>query len=178
MGQCESRPLAGACFSADGALLAALHADPDEHLALFDADTGKRAWNAPLGRLTEGGFAGPPHFSPDGKLISLAANHRKGGRPAAKLLLFDRGGGTPREVSEIPAHVDAFVWSPDGRRLAGYGSDGVVRVLEAEGKSPPREIRLFAGPVTRGRVEFTADGRHLLVNNPNGTAYVLRLSSP
>ncbi len=43
---------------------------------------------------------------------------------------------------------------------------------------PPLALRLWSGTTAPSRVGFAPDGRHLITNNPNGTADVLRLAGP
>ena len=65
--------------------------------------------------------------------------------------------------------------SPDGKRLATYGEDNIVKVWDMEGK----ELRRWDLGRNQGtfviNFAFTPDGRQLVTANKNTTVYVLDL---
>ena len=72
------------------------------------------------------------------------------------------------------ATLTSFAYSGDRKTVIVSYSDGLVRILDvATGKdrSPPQQ---WDG---RTSLQLAADGKHVFAKNPNGTVYVLRLSS-
>lgn len=77
-----------------------------------------------------------PAYSPDGRQILFAGLAADGQRT---LYLADRDGGQPRSVAEFPDDI-AFVWSPDGSRVAYIPSPqlaGPITVLDPSGAQAP-----------------------------------------
>ena len=71
--------------------------------------------SAPPVRLTpEGWNVNSPAFSPDGKTVYFLSG--KGG--SSQLYAIPVAGGTPRQLTDLPVDVDAFLLSPDGQRVA------------------------------------------------------------
>ena len=70
---------------------------------------------APPVRLTpEGWNVNSPAFSPDGTTVYFLS--AKSG--SSQLYAIPAAGGTPRQLTDLPVDVDAFLLSPDGTRVA------------------------------------------------------------
>src|SRR5215207_9994139 len=142
-------------FSPDGRLLAV--AGDKGELGLWNART-----LAPVRRL-EGlrGWIQAVAFSPDGRLV--AAGDVSGAN--RRLLIWDVGSGRQTAFeSDVPPSQLTF--SPDGRLLAGAGSDRGVEVRDVAsgrlvGKPPLDELARS--------VSFSPDGKLLFVGQYNGT---------
>jgi WD40 repeat protein len=102
---------------------------------------------------------GPMVFSPDGRLFAFADGmfHRKirlcdlsGEQPAEWVTLVDvvTNPEEPPPLSELsapPVFISALAFSPDGRKLAVAGDNGVVRVWGLDGPQP-EEIAALPAP--------------------------------
>ena len=62
-----------------------------------------------------------PKFSPDGRYLSFISTPE--GADVGQLMLLDRRGGEPRQLTHVSGEIDSYAWSPDSRRL-------VVAMLE------------------------------------------------
>ena len=84
-----------------------------------------------------------PAFSPDGKQVLVAGEVGEG---KSALLLTDATGGNPQTLAEYSGSI-AFVWSPDGKRVAyvvsddpSVGAPGHLVVLDPAGKAKTVEL--------------------------------------
>ena len=81
--------------------------------------------------LTDGsGFVGAPSWSPDGKHICFAGEHRPEADTLFKteLWVVDADGTDgPRQICTLPGALETPVWSPDGRRIAVTGHPDPAR---------------------------------------------------
>lgn len=72
-------------------------------------------------QLTYGydGSVSSPGWSPDGKYISFLSS-RKGKVEGTQVWVLSRSGGEARQLTEVPkkqGEIEAYRWSPDGKRL-------------------------------------------------------------
>ncbi|MBN1781278.1 S9 family peptidase [bacterium] len=63
---------------------------------------------------TSNGFDGSPRFSPDGSLLAFLSD-RSGTR---QIHMLPMNGGEAQPVSDVPAGISDYIWSPDGNLLA------------------------------------------------------------
>jgi WD40 repeat protein len=157
------------------------------HIVSSGADGTARIWDADtaLERLVLPGHIAPVNdavWSPKGDRVATAAEDgtTKVWKVATALGLGnadarDRGGGEAVELLTLSAHmggVNRVAWSPDGRRIATAGADGLARVwLVDERSGTPGEI-LFTlsghNDEVRG-VAWSPDGRHIATSSVDGT---------
>ena len=110
--------------------------------------------------LARTGEFAEPSVSPDGRHIAT--------RLGDDIWLLDRNGGALTRLSFEPA-ASRPVWSPDGRDVAyvrQQRADMALRIIAADGGGPARAL-----PETElqpWEVDFTADGRALLVRTAGG----------
>lgn len=107
-------------------------------------------------------------LSPDGRGLILTDDREK------RLQVWDLAGEGPRERFSLDfkgqGHKRPCSWSPDGRLLAVRGG-GEVAVWDAvEG----RKLLAWQQPGLF-HASFAPDGRHLLVGEPRGRLFLLRL---
>jgi Tol biopolymer transport system component len=152
---------------------------PDGSAILAHAGGASPAPNARLSLLqldptvTEQAFGLPPAefkapaFSPDGRQVLVASAADTEGKSA--LLLTDSTGANPRTLVEYEdSHSIAFVWSPDGSRVAYVladsplpGATGHLVIIDPAGKQEPVELEgsdvyaFFWAPNSRSLAYFT-----------------------
>ena len=146
----------GMGMTADGTLFVL---STDEDIKLIDV--GKAAVTS---FLPAPGFARPLAVSPDGTKVALAHDgvNVKVWTVKTQELLYDLKGHQ--------GYLVDLAFDREGASIFTAGSDGrLLRWFSADAKT---EWRL-PGPVQS--VRRSPDGRHLLVNNGNRTAYVLRI---
>jgi WD40 repeat protein/serine/threonine protein kinase len=111
-------------------------------------------------------------FSPDGRRLAACYFHDV-------LKLWDVK--TRKELQTLKGHGESLsgvAWSPDGKLLASAGADGTVRLWDGETGAAGKVFRMHSPSGHLGGLTFSPEGRHLLVNSGQGTAYVLRLRPP
>ena len=123
-----------------------------------------------------GSFFSSLAFSPDGKLLAIAAggwvNRDKAFPPSGDGVIRVYDVATCKEQSALQGHrklVSSVQFSPDGHTLVSGGEDGTVRLWEV---ATGRELHRFEGhrgPVTA--VAFTPDGRAILSGSRDSTAW-------
>ncbi len=127
--------------------------------------TGDGSYEGRATARVHGGASYPGHAEAVSAL-ALGGGVLASGDRAGVLRLDGKPAGEKHE-----ALLSALAWSPDGKRLASACLAGEVMWRDAAGK------RLggwrFPGAVMSLRV--TADGRHLVTGNADGTAFVLRV---
>jgi len=93
-----------------------------------------------------------PRWSPDGRYLAFLSS-RGDESEAEQVWLLPRAGGEPRRLTEAPAGVEDFAWSPDGTRLVLAMKDADAAPAGAEAgkeKVPP--------PIVIDRYYFKEDG--------------------
>jgi Tol biopolymer transport system component len=131
---------------------------PDGHAILAHAGGASPAPDARLSLLqldptvSEQAFALPPSefrapaFSPNGRQVLVASPAATEGKSA--LFVTDAAGGNPQTLAEYDSNESiAFVWSPDGSRVAYVladsalpGATGHLVVVDPAGKQKPVEV--------------------------------------
>jgi Tol biopolymer transport system component len=131
---------------------------PDGHAVLAHVGGASPAPDARLSLLqldptvSEQPFGVPPSefrapaFSPNGQQVLVASPAATEGKSA--LLLTDSAGGNPKTLTEYNSDQNiAFVWSPDGSRVAYVladsplpGATGHLVVVDPAGKQKPVEL--------------------------------------
>ena len=126
----------------------------------------------------------------DGKLIERGPLKREGlvecfalSRDGKNLAVGVMGRGiaildverlAPPLVIEQGTRAERIAYSPDSALLASYGLDPTPAITVWDAASG-RKLRSWPVPGVVENLQFSADGRHLLTANYNGTIYVLRL---
>jgi dipeptidyl aminopeptidase/acylaminoacyl peptidase len=73
-----------------------------------------------------------PRWSPDGRYLSFLAS--PGGSDKLQLMLLDRRGGEPRQLTTATGDIRDYAWSPDGKRVA------LAMDQPGESSKPPKPI--------------------------------------
>jgi WD40 repeat protein/serine/threonine protein kinase len=92
--------------------------------------------------------------------------------------LHRRSRGLMHESARVAAHQGGaycVTYSPDGRRLASAGQDGVIRFWDSRTLSPRGELRSGQGEVNE--VAFAPDGKSLASAGDDGTVCMWDLAS-
>jgi WD40 repeat protein len=69
------------------------------------------------------------------------------------------GNDNPTLLTGTVGHTEAISFSPDGKLIAGVGTDGVVRLWNTDGSGEPLT---FDHPPGARQLAFSADGRQLI----------------
>jgi TolB protein len=102
-------------------------------------------------------------WSQQGDKIAFLSNRRGGD---SEIYLMNADGGNQHPLRDVnPVYTAAFVWSPDGTRLA-YAEGGNVYVVEADGAAPPVDVSVNK-PVgsSDSRPSWSPNGGQLVVLN-------------
>jgi WD40 repeat protein len=154
----------GARFSPDGKRLVSLHRAGESHPL---APVEMRVWDTSSRKLIKTVNVGPhsvASFSPDGRRLVVSPSALGG------VTVYDAETGEEALSFEAPkGGVASPVFSPDGKRVAACGIDG-IRMWNVTSREPvafwPSE-RMFGG-----RLAFNQDGKHLARAGYGGIAEV------
>src|SRR5882757_4603041 len=73
-----------------------------------------------------------PRWSPDGRYLSFLTSPAGSDKP--QLMLLDRRGGEPRQLTTVTGDIREYAWSPDGKRVA------IAMDQPGESSKPPKPI--------------------------------------
>jgi WD40 repeat protein len=153
-----------------GGIITGLAFGPDGALASTGDDGTLRVWRPadpaapPIVRPAVAGGLGGLAWGPGGALAVA---------DGATVRVWPAGGGDALTLAGPEQPVNALAWSPDGRRLAGGGGDGLLFVWEpAAGPQPAAALAGHGAPITA--VAWGADGRHLASADETGPALLWR----
>ena len=90
-----------------------------------------------------------PQWAPDGRSLAFLAD-RGGDDATTQVWLLPAGGGEARKLTDFPAGVEDYAWSPDGTRLAIIARDPERPAGTPKPKNPP--------PIVTDRYWFKEDG--------------------
>jgi dipeptidyl aminopeptidase/acylaminoacyl peptidase len=101
------------------------------HSQVYLADSESKQ---PVPLITGEFSAFAPQWSPNGQSIAFLSQRN--------IWLFGVGTGHVQQVTDAPAGVSSFKWSPDGSRIAFTASDGITQaeVRAAQEKNDPRIV--------------------------------------
>jgi tetratricopeptide (TPR) repeat protein/WD40 repeat protein len=156
----HTSPITGLLFTPDG-----------RELISFGRDKTVRVWDVATGRSRTvirppvgPGAVGMPYsaaVSPDSRLLAvggLLVSPPGGGYPIYLIDLAD--GRLRRLLAGHPLAVDALAFSPDGKRLASGGAEGVVLVWDVASGQVHLTLRGHTGRIYG--LAFSPDGRRLV----------------
>jgi dipeptidyl aminopeptidase/acylaminoacyl peptidase len=103
----------------------------------------------PIQVTREGREVSAPRFSPDGRYLAFLSTVT--GSDENQLMLFDRRGGEPRQLTTVKGDISSFAWSPDSRRLVIAMDDDAT----AGGAADKGEDGKIKAPLP-----IVIDGRH------------------
>jgi dipeptidyl aminopeptidase/acylaminoacyl peptidase len=92
-----------------------------------------------------------PRWSPDGRYLSFLT--LPGGSDKLQLMLLDRRGGEPRQLTTVTGDIRDYAWSPDGRRVA------VAMDQPGESSKPPKPIVIDAAYFKHDEDGYRGNGR-------------------
>jgi len=143
----------------------------DTGVLVYQADNSlaKLAWfdrgGHELGRIGSPDRFQSARLSPDGKQMAVAVSGAQSS--SADIWIYDLNGGRNRFVSE-PTDDSNPIWSPDGRRIAYFGSTGksTLRIKDVSDASGTGESPIPEGFI--GPTDWSRDGRYLIydLNDP------------
>ncbi|NIV38783.1 MAG: S9 family peptidase, partial [Anaerolineae bacterium] len=134
---------------------------PNGDVALFclhrvDRETEKKYANLWLVRMeggeprqfTHGDQADTrPRFSPDGSQIAFLSNRDDEQQP--QVYLIPTAGGEARRLTDLKGSIEAFEWSPDGKRLVLQFRAKDKEEIEREEDEKKKELGVVCRHITR-----------------------------
>ncbi len=91
--------------------------------------------------------ASSPQWSPNGRYLSFLSSRDE---ESAQVWLFDRRGGDPQALTDLPQSIDAYAWSPDSSKVLLLAEDATPADLDEEPPANPR-------PYVIDRLQFKQD---------------------
>jgi Tol biopolymer transport system component len=132
-----------------------------ERLAWFDLE-GKIQATLAEGRL--GGLA----LSPDGRRGVFARGNEA--TSGMDLWTFDTGPGVATRLTSLPGTSNTPIWGPDSRTVAfRSGSPLNIFLKDVDANTPER--RLYSAPGVQTPLDWSRNGRHLLIAYRRGLWY-------
>jgi serine/threonine protein kinase/WD40 repeat protein len=160
----ERQSVKSVAFSADGQRIAA---SGFHGVSVWEASNGKLIRSLPQAH-------GPVCFSSDDGSLATTIQGDRGWDVA----IFAPGNDKPRlELGCNEEKTVSSAFSPDGKTVATWGKDGVLRLWNATDGKELEAIRLCASNGDVNQIAFSPTGRHLATANSNGTVYILRLKA-
>ena len=104
-----------------------------------------------------------PRWSPDGRYLSFLAS--PAGSDKLQLMVLDRRGGEPRQLTTVTGDIRDYAWSPDGKRVA------LAMDQPGESSKPPKPIVIDATHFKHDEEGYRGNGRQRHV--PAGRAHFL-----
>ncbi|MCB1022220.1 MAG: PD40 domain-containing protein, partial [Acidobacteria bacterium] len=153
-------------LSPDGRWLAFLRSSTPIQTDVYVVDLSA-AERVPVALTSEGGWAGPPAFLPEGDAI-LATMGRMGG--ARRLLALDAVGEKPPvELAAAPPHLYDISVAADGRTAAGLRGELEIDIYAARiGANETTIEKLFSRPGVEGLAALSPDGEQLAFESFGG----------
>jgi dipeptidyl aminopeptidase/acylaminoacyl peptidase len=92
-----------------------------------------------------------PRWSPDGRYLSFLKP--PAGSDKLQLMLLDRRGGEPRQLTTVTGEIRDYAWSPDGKRVA------LAMDQHDESSKPPKPIVIDAMHFKQDEDGYRGNGR-------------------
>jgi len=92
-----------------------------------------------------------PRWSPDGRYLSFLTSPAGSDKP--QLMLLDRRGGEPRQLTTVTGDIRDYAWSPDGTRVA------LAMDQPGESSKPPKPIVIDAMHFKQDEDGYRGNGR-------------------
>ena len=125
------------------------------------------AGGEPLPLTADGGSAGSPGWSPDGRWITFTAS-RNGGKN--QVWGLDRRGGEAVQLTDVAQGISGYRWSPDGTRL-------LLTIRDPEEEQEDRKDNAPQDPWVIDRLQFKRDNQGYLTGSRRTHLYVYELAS-
>jgi dipeptidyl aminopeptidase/acylaminoacyl peptidase len=77
-----------------------------------------------------------PRWSPDGRYLTYIAS--VAGSDKDQIMLLDRRGGAPRQLTHVTGDIDRYAWSPDGKRLVLVMEQDATEGAKSDSDKSPR----------------------------------------
>jgi dipeptidyl aminopeptidase/acylaminoacyl peptidase len=94
-----------------------------------------------------------PRWSPDGRSIAFLSD-RADPDTGSQVWVFARGGGEPRQLTQMKGDVSDFAWAPDSKRLALIANDEPADKPDKNAKESEKKP---AKPIVIDRYQFKED---------------------